>query len=706
MHRIAAVFLLALLLALQPAPPAQAQLAQSPWPMFRHDLKHTGRSPYTGPTIPILKWTFTTEASVNSSSAIGADGTLYVGSSAANLYALNPDGSLKWSFSTSGAVNSSPAIGADGTVYVGSYNGKLYALNPDGTLKWSFATGSVIVSSPAIGTDGTIYVGSYDHKLYAVNPNGSFKWSFATGNLVSSSPAIGADGTIYVGSEDNKLYAINSNGTLRWSFATGWFVTSSPALGANGTVYVGSADKKLYAVNPDGTLQWSFTTGDIVYSSPALGADGTVYVGSNDKKLYAVNPDGTLKWSFDTGIQFFNSSPTIGTDGTVYVGLQNFKLYAHNPDGTLKWSFTTGGAIQSSPAIGADGTMYVGSNDNKLYAIREAIRAASPTVKTTKDADGAAGVVVAIPQVYDANTLQPLPGVTIGSYQASLTYNGALLKVLDVRQKAPLSTGGETINNPGGSTTFDGSAPGGAPWPVDPLAFAALRLTGCANQTATLTPAFSQILDGNSVPLAIQQPAAKTYRRGDARADGTVNISDALFVAQYLAGLRSLGEDPLTQVNAVNAASVKQDTGVDLVTTADVLLIAQYVVGIRDACFVLIAPPPTPTPTATPIPTATATPVPAPTSTPIPAPPTVHSDIVNFTLQSLSLPVGATVIWHNHDSSTHTSTSGVSPNPNGFWNSGPLSQEGTFAHTFTAAGAYPYFCAIHTSMTATITITP
>ena len=35
-------------------------------------------------------------------------------------------------------VYSSPAIGADGTIYVGSGGGKLYAINPDGTLKWAF----------------------------------------------------------------------------------------------------------------------------------------------------------------------------------------------------------------------------------------------------------------------------------------------------------------------------------------------------------------------------------------------------------------------------------------------------------------------------------------------------------------------------------------------------------------------------------------
>ena len=75
---------------------------------------------------------------------------------------------MKWAFSTGGWVESSPALGMDGTAYVGSFDGKLYAINPNGTMKWSFTTGASVWSSPAIGADGTIYVGSDDFKFYAI----------------------------------------------------------------------------------------------------------------------------------------------------------------------------------------------------------------------------------------------------------------------------------------------------------------------------------------------------------------------------------------------------------------------------------------------------------------------------------------------------------------------------------------------------------
>ena len=263
-------------------------------------------------------------------------------------------------------MDSSPAIGQDGTIYVGSGDSYLYAIGSDGNLKWKFGTGYWVHSSPAIGQNGVIYVGS-GYYLYAINPNGSSKWKFKTEGYIESSPAIGKDGTVYVGSQDNYLYAINPDGTLKWKFKAWDEVNSSPAIGDDGTIYVGSNDGYLYAISPDGSLKWKFWIGDWVDSSPAIGEDGTIYVGSWDNYLYAINSDGSLSWKFKTGDPVY-SSPAIGQDGVIYVG-SGYYLYAISPSGTLKWKFETEASVLSSPAIGQDGTIYIGSYDHYFYAI-------------------------------------------------------------------------------------------------------------------------------------------------------------------------------------------------------------------------------------------------------------------------------------------------------------------------------------------------
>ncbi|MEW5804615.1 MAG: PQQ-binding-like beta-propeller repeat protein [bacterium] len=367
-------------------------LDDSPWPCRGHDRRHTGQSQYMGIQSAELKWSCQTGNALDSSPAIGSNGSIYVGSNDGKLYALDPDdGSLKWHYQTGRNIDSSPAIGSDGSVYAGSNNGKLYAFNHnDGSLKWSYQTKGIIHSSPAIGIDGTIYVGSDDYNLYAINSNdGSLKWSYLTKERIRSSPAIGSDGTIYAVSYDGSIYAIKPDKSLKWKRPDiGAHIDSSPAIGSDDTIYVGSDSQYLYALAPnDGSIKWKLLTRGNIQSSPAIGSDGIIYVGSNDGRLYAINPDGSLRWDYPTGNPI-HSSPAIGADGTIYVGSSNGNLYALNPgNGSPKWIYPTGKAIDSSPAIGADGSIYVGNDDGKFYAIGEDLT--SPSCSVTSPAEGA-----------------------------------------------------------------------------------------------------------------------------------------------------------------------------------------------------------------------------------------------------------------------------------------------------------------------------
>ena len=132
---------------------------------------------------------------------------------AAEKFANSKPGTVLWEFETGDDVSSSPAVGADGTVYVGSDDTKVYALDgKTGAKKWEFETESAVTSSPALGADGTVYVGSYDNKVYALDgKTGGKKWAFETGRYVFSSPVLGLGGILYVGSPDKKVYAIKTS---------------------------------------------------------------------------------------------------------------------------------------------------------------------------------------------------------------------------------------------------------------------------------------------------------------------------------------------------------------------------------------------------------------------------------------------------------------------------------------------------------------
>ena len=143
---------------------------------------------------------------------------MYHGADDGYLYARNTsDGSVKWkSPFTYGGVQSSPAIGSDGTIYVGTQYGNLWALNPeDGSLKWDNYTTLSVWSSPAIGADCTIYFATNYGHVYAINQDGTEKWiyngNFNNDGHFHSSPAIGSDGTLYIGSTNSKLYAFGGS---------------------------------------------------------------------------------------------------------------------------------------------------------------------------------------------------------------------------------------------------------------------------------------------------------------------------------------------------------------------------------------------------------------------------------------------------------------------------------------------------------------
>jgi len=364
-------------------------LMDSAWPMYCHDVRHTGRSPYGADgNFGVVKWKLWIKQLPCSSPAIDENGTIYIGSGDYELFAIYSNGTEKWQFKTNGIIRSSPAIAEDGTIYVGSGDSHLYAFYPNGTLKWRCAIGDGWVSSsPVIDENGIIYAASVNGlNICAVYPNGTKKWDFKTGGMVYDSPALDENGIVYIGSNDGYLYTIyTNNGTIKWKYKTDGKIGSAPTIGDDGIIYFGSNDAYLYALYPNGTLKWKFSVRwDALTSSPALGKDGNIYFGCHAGYIYCLDSDGNEKWRYPTDAEI--SHPVaIDKNGIVYAGSWGGTFYALNPDGTARWKFKTRDAILCSPVIGEDGTIYVASWDGYLYALEIIEIENEPPLKPTVD---------------------------------------------------------------------------------------------------------------------------------------------------------------------------------------------------------------------------------------------------------------------------------------------------------------------------------
>jgi outer membrane protein assembly factor BamB len=364
-------------------------------PMYQMDAQHTGRSPYIGPRQPLLLGTFDTSfvptpdpvfgtTDIQSSAAVAADGTVYIGLHNGNLFALRDAAgagnqlAARWSFHPPGGSSwhATPAVGRDGTVYVGfstdstspDAEGTLYALEAptsgiDPTVVWSADLGpGRETSSPTLGPDGTIYAMGGEGRLSAISRDGQIKWTVQTGPTLKASPALGLDGTVYVASMSGKLYAVappmgdGKKGTIRWTFRFAEFpgkgapvVSHSPPAGADG---IGTG------------------------ASPTIASDGTIYIGANNSNFYAIAPDGHLEWMFEAEREIagiWSTAVLSADESTLYFGANRGGIYALNrQDGSLRWRYPIVGSIYSSPALDATGTLYTGSTVGHVLAIDSA----------------------------------------------------------------------------------------------------------------------------------------------------------------------------------------------------------------------------------------------------------------------------------------------------------------------------------------------
>ena len=78
----------------------------------------------------------------------------------------------------------------------------------------------------------------------------------------------------------------------------------------------------------------------------------------------------------------------------------------------------------------------------------------------------------------------------------------------------------------------------------------------------------------------------------------------------------------------------------------------------------------------------------------------VAIDNFSFLPKEITVSVGTTVTWTNHDDVPHV----VASADDQFKKSAALDTDESFSHTFTVAGNYTYFCSIHPHMTGKIIV--
>jgi len=377
-------------------------LADSDWPMIKHDPQFTGRSPYKGPQTPTVVWQKDIPDGIYCGPVIGEDDNLYFGSyyqlldSSDNFYSYTSDGEIRWKYKLGNnrPPQSGIVIDSSNTIYFGALDQYFYALNPDGTLKWRYKTGYITeLIIPNIDTVGNLYVtNNPEGDLLSIASDGTLNWkiNFDSGFLLKS-PAMSPDGeALYIAGKDSDLYAIDLDGNLIWKFKCGLF-RHPPVVDNDGNIYFipEESPQKLYSLKPDGEVRWTVTisSGSIyIYSTPTIDSQGNIYLAQYNR-LFSYKYDGSFRWRYVFDDSTLATTEEIwqplicDSEGTIYLGsTYGMYYYAISSEGELKWKLPLdGNQVDNTGAITKDGTLFLGlhvssmwnQNEKNLIAIKD-----------------------------------------------------------------------------------------------------------------------------------------------------------------------------------------------------------------------------------------------------------------------------------------------------------------------------------------------
>lgn len=391
-----------------------ALLVEGDWPIFHHDVWHTGYtdeySEYRNIDL-ILFWNFTVNGSILSSPVVddldfdGREEVVF-GSDDGSVYALDYKGNLLWSYKTGGPVRSTPTLGnlTGGDtlqVVVGSDDGSVYAFEHNGSLLWKFETKGRVTSSPVItdivnGPRPGVVFGSWDGNLYILHSDGSEFWRYYFGAPIEFPPTmVDIDGN---GFSDIVFISVDKINALSFFpfkiiVSAAEFEITTPPVAEGREIIVGSHKGRVYrftrqfvGVNESviptkySKEYWFNHTKDLevlaseaifncsesVYSTPAfanldfdVGKKNNYVFGCDDGNLYILSPleNNTnariIRYTTSKAVKSSPALVDLNNDKSIEIvfGSDDGYFYVLNATGFGRWGYYVGGRVVGSPAI-------------------------------------------------------------------------------------------------------------------------------------------------------------------------------------------------------------------------------------------------------------------------------------------------------------------------------------------------------------------
>ncbi len=376
-------------------------LADSPWPMYRHDPQFTGRSNFIGPQNGKINWNISIPGIQTriafTSFAIGADLTIYFGHSVDGetlkwrFYAIKPDGTIKWNFSENEGdcyITTGPLVTKEERIIFGasSYraNGYIYMLDKSGHMVWRYATESKIyIAGINIDKEGNLYFSDKDGSIYSLDSNGNLRWKIQNDDIFKAHNCngmpISPDGqTIYVTNVNpngSTLYAFSKEGNIKWSFSCGdsaAIICTTPIVDCQNNIYftIGYSKNKssingIYSLNPEGILRWKMLSETFSLSEMTIDTHGNIYTYID--RIYSLKNNGEIRFVIET--DGLITAPLISSNNNIYA-ISNI-LYCFSNNGVIFFQVDLPCEIFADGAIDNQGNLFLGApcEENSLIKV-------------------------------------------------------------------------------------------------------------------------------------------------------------------------------------------------------------------------------------------------------------------------------------------------------------------------------------------------
>jgi outer membrane protein assembly factor BamB len=217
-----------------------------------------------------------------------------------------------WTFHAGAPLSGPPAVGADGSLAVGTLDGYVHALGPDGAFRFSYTVAGRVAGSPVVLGDGLVLAAATSRRLYAIRADGSLAWTAVLGGGAAAPLVRDAEDRVWIRTGSGTAVAYSRRGGVVGFTKLARTMTLGPVALARGGVLVASPGGELGLIGDYGKFRRAALPSPLTN----VWAHESGFLALGGGTLRELDPSLGVVWSQDGIEELFCTSPVVVRAGS------------------------------------------------------------------------------------------------------------------------------------------------------------------------------------------------------------------------------------------------------------------------------------------------------------------------------------------------------------------------------------------------------